>query len=73
MKVPKVWEGRLAATEIEIPGGKKIIVVSVYLVHSLGAMGDNVTLLSGLAAFVEQLQYPLVIGGDWQMEADELG
>ena len=38
----------------------------------LGAMGDNVALLSGLAAFVEQLQFPFVLGGDWQMQPEDM-
>lgn len=53
-----------------VPGG--IVLGSIYCTTGLGATGVNSDLVWKLAKALRQVGLPFIVGGDWQMEAEEL-
>eukprot|EP00973_Karenia_brevis_P022210 3056748-Karenia_brevis.AAC.1 len=47
-------------------------LASVYLISGEGPSEANSDILEGLGEKLRHLNRPFVIGGDWQMTADEL-
>ena len=52
--------------------GASILIVTTYLVHTIGLTGDNIVLLEQLLVLIRSLGLPTIICGDWQMAPTEL-
>ena len=48
------------------------VLATIYCLHGIGVSGPNVVLLELLAAVLEALQLPWVVGGDWNFSPGEL-
>eukprot|EP00959_Pyramimonas_sp_CCMP1952_P137925 2887028-Pyramimonas_sp.AAC.1 len=47
-------------------------MISVYLEDSIGLQGPNRQLLEEVHSWCAHLDVPVIIGGDWNIEASEL-
>ena len=53
-------------------GDLVVVVVSLYLEHSVKVTGMNVDILGELQTFLNELSEPFIVGADWNMEPQTL-
>ena len=64
-------ESRWQAAILRVKGAS-VLVITTYLVHTIGLTGDNITLLEQLLTLIRCLGLPTIISGDWQMPPKDL-
>ena len=52
--------------------GTTILLVTTYLLHTIGLVGDNLILLEQVLLLIRAIGLPTIICGDWQMHPDVL-
>ena len=67
------YEVRCVAGQLSLPGGREIVLASVYLQDSEGIGATNASVLAEIAALVAEAraeQFEVLIGGDWNNSPD---
>ena len=52
--------------------GMTILVITSYLVHSIGLTDDNLVILEQLTVLIKSIGLPVIVCADWQMHPDML-
>ena len=52
--------------------GIELVLISLYMVNSIGLQQPNLDRLAGLAHFLDTVRLPFIIGADWNMQPHEL-
>jgi endonuclease/exonuclease/phosphatase (EEP) superfamily protein YafD len=58
---------RAIAAKLDYPGGRRLLLVSIYCKCSIGLKGENVELLGKIGQAVESWGGPAILGGDFNM------
>ena len=70
--IDDVWAHRVIVRRAHFGDGATLLLLSLYLVTSIGLAGENMDILEYVSGLVGQFSEPFLIGADWNVEPEVL-